>query len=648
MLNKRLIIIVILLLAFISAGSGLVAATAASGLFRQDPRPVPSVPDNEKCTANATQSSQEIRDEFHQTYPLSATGRVSLENINGGVQIKVWDRAALQLDAIKKAYRKERLDEAKIEVTATEDNIRIKTEYPEENQNFNSGERRYNNPAIVEYTLTVPRRAILESIELVNGSLDIDGVEGDVKASSINGKVVARGLMGETKLSTINGQLYATFTRIDESKPISLGSVNGGVTLIIPSDTNASIRAGTVHGGITNDFGLQVRHGEYVGHDLEGQIGTGGPRIKIGNVNGSIKITHAQDGRAISPATSVIIDRQRDREDANEDAESEADRRVEQAKSIAEATRISIETSRMTREAQREAQRRVDAALRQAQRDVERAQREIVRQQQEQLRQQQQLKNEIRVYKKVKPATAVDLGYTKKAKETKSFAVSGAPRVNISTFDGNVTVHGWDKPEVQYTAMSAAEDDESLKQIDIITEQNGQVIAITARNDNERNATVAFDVFVPRQSAVHVSSGDGGVSLDGVSGEITLRSGDGAIQVSNSGGQLQVNTGDGTIQISKFDGQVDARTGDGAIALDGIFKALSARTGDGEITLTVPAGSSFTIETNLPQEINNEGGFTVAEDVTRSPRLKRWKIGNGGQVFILRTGDGQILLRPRN
>src|SRR5262249_13877697 len=104
---------------------------------------------------------------------------------------------------------------------------------------------------------------------------------------------------------------------------------------------------------------------------------------------------------------------------------------------------------------------------------------------------------------------------------------------------------------------------------------------------------------------------------------------------------------DGTIQILKFDGQVDARTGDGAIALDGTFNALSARTGGGEISLKVPAGSSFTIETNAPDEISNEG-FIVAEDITPSPRLKRWKIGNGGKVFVLRTGDGPISLRPRN
>ena len=648
MSTKRLITLVILLLAMVSAGTGLVAATAATGLFGQDRRPVPSVPSTENCTAVPAEPSQELREEFHQTYPLSATGRVSLENINGGVQIKVWDRAALQLDAIKKAYRKDRLDEAKIDVTSTEENIRIKTEYPSGNQNFRSGEGRYNNPAIVEYILTVPRKAMLETIELVNGSLDIDGVEGDVKASSINGKVVARGLMGEAKLSTINGQLHAIFVKLDDAKPISLNSVNGSVNLIIPSDANAAIRASTVHGGISNDFGLQVRHGDYVGHNLDGQIGNGGPRIKLENVNGSIKITHAQDGRAISPATSVVTDRHQFRQELNELEADAAALRVEQAKAVAEAARVSIETSRMTREAQLEAQRRVDAALREALRDVERAQRAVERQHQ------QNLRNDVRVIKKVKPVTSVGAGagqgvgrLTAQAQETKSFQVSGSPRVSINTFDGEVIVHGWDKSEVQYKATSRAENDEALKQLDIITEQNGQMVSITARNEHQRNASVAFEVFVPRQTTVHVSSGDGSVSLEGVSGEITLRSGDGAIAVSNSGGMLHVNTGDGTIQISKFDGQVDARTGDGAIALDGIFKALSARTGDGEISLTVPAGSSFTIETNLPDEISNEG-FTVSEDITRSPRLKRWKIGNGGQIFVLRTGDGKILLRPRN
>src|SRR5690349_16956202 len=213
MLRNSLITAALLTIALSALGSNG-AGPAAAASNGQDLRPVPGVPSTADSTGSAGDNGEELREEFHQTYPLSATGRVSLENINGGVQIKIWDRAAVQVDAIKKAYRKERLAEARIEVNATEENIRIKTEYPDENQTFRGGEGRYDNPATVEYSLTVPRKAVLESIEMVNGSVDFDGVEGNVKASSINGRLTARGLMSEAKLSTINGQLQATFTQL--------------------------------------------------------------------------------------------------------------------------------------------------------------------------------------------------------------------------------------------------------------------------------------------------------------------------------------------------------------------------------------------------------------------------------------------------
>jgi DUF4097 and DUF4098 domain-containing protein YvlB len=637
MLRKSLIGVVLLIIALATNGAG---PAAASGLDsqerRQDLRPVPSVPNDEATTA-AGETGEELREEFHQTYSLSPTGRIGLENINGGVQIKVWDRAAVQVDAIKKAYRKDRLDEAKIEVNATEENIRIKTEYPYESMNFRSDNRRYDNPATVEYSLTVPRKAVLETIEMVNGSIDIEGVEGNVKATSINGEVRARGLVSEVRLSTINGGLTATFNQLDETKPISLGSVNGSVTLIIPSNANASIRAGTVHGGISNDFGLKVKHGEYVGHSMDGQIGAGGPRIKLANVNGGIKITHAQDGLPLSPAATLQVETST--RDTERNIEVDISEAVAQAEA-AHAFRVRVETARAAREAQRDAQRQVDQALRDSQREIEAAQRQIERERARAER------TEVRSRVIVRSGSGNYNSERVTAKETKTFAVGNAPRITLSTFDGQVTVRGWDKPEVTYTATKGAADEETLKQITIEAQQQGDGISINTVNTEDVNGRVNFDLYVPRQSTLHVSSGDGALNLDGVTGQITLRSGDGPIEVANGGGQLQVNTGDGVIRVIKFDGQVDARTGDGEIALDGNFNAVSARTGDGTISLAVPAGSSFTIETNSMEDLGNEG-FVVNEDVTPSPRVKRWKIGNGGKVFILRTGDGKILLRPR-
>src|SRR6185369_7198769 len=150
MLRKSLIGVVLLIIALATNGAGPAAASALSSQERhQDLRPVPSVPNDEARTA-VGETGEELREEFHQTYSLSPTGRIGLENINGGVQIKVWDRAAVQVDAVKKAYRKDRLDEAKIEVNATEENLHIKTEYPDWNQTFHGGNDRYDNPATVE------------------------------------------------------------------------------------------------------------------------------------------------------------------------------------------------------------------------------------------------------------------------------------------------------------------------------------------------------------------------------------------------------------------------------------------------------------------------------------------------------------------
>src|SRR5947209_9070795 len=282
------------------------------------------------------QRGDQLREEFHQTYPIAADGRVSLGNINGAVHITGWDRNEVKVDAVKTAYTRERLGEAKIDVRSDADSIRIQTEYPNRSQTFTNCEGRTNNPATVEYTLTVPRNARLDSIELINGNLNIEGVAGDVKASSINGRLSARGLTGATKLSTINGSLEASFDRLDVSKPISVGSVNGGVSLTIPSDANAQLKANTVHGAIRNDFGLPVRDGEYVGHELAGQLGQGGVLIKLGNVNGSITIHHAADGRPLSHATSFLAEKMKDK-DKDKDKDDMIDDRAEARRAAREA-----------------------------------------------------------------------------------------------------------------------------------------------------------------------------------------------------------------------------------------------------------------------------------------------------------------------
>jgi DUF4097 and DUF4098 domain-containing protein YvlB len=252
--------------------------------------------------AHAADHRGALTEEFHQTYAIAADGRVELDNINGDVHISSWDRNEVKVDAVKYADTKERLDEAKIEIDARNDSISIRTKYPNHDHTWNWGSR--NNPAGVEYTLTVPRAARLDEIKLINGELDINGVTGEVNASCINGRLEAHNLAGRARLSNINGRLEARFDQLAGQR-VELNSVNGSVELTIPSDSNAEVEATTVSGGINNDFGLRVNHHRFVGHDLRGELGNGGTQIRISNVNGGIKVHHAQDGRALSPAKDL-------------------------------------------------------------------------------------------------------------------------------------------------------------------------------------------------------------------------------------------------------------------------------------------------------------------------------------------------------
>ena len=261
--------------------------------------------------------SDKFTEEFHKTYPLSAQGRIELDNVNGAVHISAWDRNEVQVDAIKTAHSKERLDEARIDISSDADHLSIRTHYPGHDHTF-WNDTWHDNPASVEYTLTVPRQARLDEIKLVNGALDLRDLAGEVRANCVNGHVEARNIQGRAELKTVNGSVRAEIEQMPTSRQ-ELSSVNGAVRMTLPSDANAEISAKTVSGGISNDFGLAVSRHQFVGQSLHAQLGSGGAEVKLSTVNGSIEIRHAGDNHPLSPAKNLERDHERDRDDDRDD-----------------------------------------------------------------------------------------------------------------------------------------------------------------------------------------------------------------------------------------------------------------------------------------------------------------------------------------
>ncbi|MCI0489095.1 MAG: DUF4097 domain-containing protein [Blastocatellia bacterium] len=233
--------------------------------------------------------------------------------------------------------------------------------------------------------------------------------------------------------------------------------------------------------------------------------------------------------------------------------------------------------------------------------------------------------------------------------ETRSFPTSGIPQVRLETFDGSVAVRTWDKSEVAITATKRARTQAGLRTIRLRLEQNGGEVSAVAEhdrpydNDGRDWANVRFEAFVPRNANLRVTSGDGSLQVEGVAGEMELKTGDGSITVTGGQGRVRAGTGDGRIEITRFDGEAEAMTNDGRITLDGRFTALAVRTGDGSISLGLPEDFNATLETD--SESITVQGLAVMEETDPSSRVRRWRIGSGGNLLTLKTGDGRITLR---
>lgn len=220
------------------------------------------------------------------SFKLNDGGRFSISNVNGSIVVTGGLGDSVEIVATKKADNQKDLDKIEIEISSTADEIVVETELGDSNHWFSHG----NNSGSVRYEVIVPVNTRLDSVETVNGNLNISGVSGEVMAETVNGDLDVSDLSGDVGLSTVNGGIEAVFSKLESQQRVKIETVNGRVTVNLPADADVQISADTLNGGINaSDFGLETDKG-FVGSDLNGKIGSGSARLNIDTVNGAIKI----------------------------------------------------------------------------------------------------------------------------------------------------------------------------------------------------------------------------------------------------------------------------------------------------------------------------------------------------------------------
>ncbi len=219
-------------------------------------------------------------------FEIAAGGKLNVENINGDITITAGSGNKIQVIATKKADNKDYLDGMEIHVRADSDRVSLRTEHPKSSESW-FGSRSNGS---VSFEIIAPAGINLDSIETVNGEIEIAGIDGDVSADTTNGDINISELRGNLEADTVNGSITASFTSLGGGQRVSAETVNGKIQLRLPENASARVDAGTVNGGIdADDFNLPVDKG-FLGRDCSGEIGAGDARIKLSTVNGGIKI----------------------------------------------------------------------------------------------------------------------------------------------------------------------------------------------------------------------------------------------------------------------------------------------------------------------------------------------------------------------
>lgn len=142
--------------------------------------------------------------------------------------------------------------------------------------------------ASVSYAVSVPV-GVKVDIGTVSGGIGVADVSGPVKAETVNGKVQVAALTGPVTASSVNGSVSVAIDSLGGSGDIELSTVNGSVTAQLPSSLEAQLSMETVHGSIHSDFDVTGTDTS-AGKEIKGMIGSGGRRVALETVNGSVKL----------------------------------------------------------------------------------------------------------------------------------------------------------------------------------------------------------------------------------------------------------------------------------------------------------------------------------------------------------------------
>ncbi len=243
----------------------------------------------------------EYNQEITKSFDSRKIEKISIENVNGSIQLKKWEKPEIHVFVKKTSRSKAILEKTDVIFEDSGRELKIKVKKRDGWRIFGGSianvEIIVNTPSPKNLNLsTVNGRVTVNEMEgsisssSVNGNISIYDHKGDIESETVNGSISISNAYGALKGETVNGSINANVLEIGEY--INLSTVNGSIKLNVENLENVEVKVETVNGNISIEelqkpmrrLSLKRRSAYFV-------IGNGSKKIDIETVNGSIKIS---------------------------------------------------------------------------------------------------------------------------------------------------------------------------------------------------------------------------------------------------------------------------------------------------------------------------------------------------------------------
>lgn len=169
--------------------------------------------------------------------------------------------------------------------------------------------------------------------------------------------------------------------------------------------------------------------------------------------------------------------------------------------------------------------------------------------------------------------------------------VSGTP-VNVRTENGRIDVRADSAAsDVHVVAQLRAQTVDRLDRSKVVAtrQADGSLLLEVQWADSRTldSEGCSFDVVLPDAAGINAWTSNGGVRVEGIGGNATLRTSNGRIESTAQGGSVRADTSNGTIQVTRPAGDVHAKSSNGSIEVTEAPASVDADTSNGRVTISL-------------------------------------------------------------